>query len=92
MARTAVTALCGSVERWFCDVARNLDDPPHLPDPPSSVDARLPRELVDAWSAVRRAGTRQEVFAVLRLLWVADRLDGLRHLQVELAGTASMLP
>jgi len=30
--------------------------------------------------------------AVLRLLWVADRLDGLRHLQVELVGTASLLP
>ncbi len=92
VARTAVTESCRSMERWFCDVARNLDDPPHVPDPPAPGDARLPRELVDAWSAVRRAGTRQGVFAVLRLLWVADRLDGLRHLQVELAGTASLLP
>ena len=92
VARTAVTASCGTMERWFCDVARNLDDPPHVADPPPAGDARLPGELVDAWSAVRRTGTRQEVFAVLRLLWVADRLDGLRHLQVEMVGTASLLP
>ena len=92
VARTAVTASCGSMERWFCDVSRNLDDPPHAPEPPAPDDAGLPRELADAWSAVRKTGSRQEVIAVLRLLWVADRLDGLRHLQVELAGSAPMLP
>ena len=92
VARAGATAACGSMEQWFCDVVRDLDDPPHVPEPTSADGARLQHALADAWSAVRRDGTRAEVFAVLRLLWVVDRLDGLHQPQTELAGTAPMLP
>jgi uncharacterized membrane protein YccC len=92
VARTMVAGSCGKVERWFGDVARSLDDPSEVMPAPQPMEARLPPELTDAWSAVRRAGRREGVFAVLRLLWVEERLDDLRQLQAELAGTGSDLP
>ena len=92
VARTMVAESCGTVERWFGDVARSLDDPSKVMPAPQPMEARLPPELTDAWSAVRRAGRREGVFAVLRLLWVEERLDDLRHLQTELAGTGTDLP
>ena len=90
-ARDVVTASCRSMEGWFCGAAGTLRDPAILvavPDPP---DPRVHRELLDAWSAVWRTGRRDGVFAVLRLLWVEERLDDLRQLQTDLAGTTPEL-
>jgi hypothetical protein len=53
---------------------------------PPPVDDRLAPELVSAWDAVCRAGRRDGVIAVLRLLWVEERMTDLRTLQADLAG------
>jgi len=53
------------------------------------VDDRLAPELVGAWEAVRREGRRDGVIAVLRLLWVEERMADLRRLQIDLAATAT---
>ena len=92
VARTTVAESCGEVQRWFGDVARSLDEPSEVMPAAQPVEARLPPELTDAWSAVRRAGSREGVFAVLRLLWVEERLDDLRYLQAELVGAGPDLP
>jgi hypothetical protein len=52
------------------------------------VDTSLAPELVAAWDAVRRSGRRDGVIAVLRLLWVEERMADLRGLQEDLAATA----
>ncbi|HEY4929640.1 MAG TPA: FUSC family protein [Acidimicrobiales bacterium] len=90
-ARATVTASCRSMELWFCGVAGSLGDKSLVVAAPEPTDPRLHRELLEAWSAVWRAGRREGVFAVLRLLWVEERLDDLRQLQTELASTAPEL-
>ena len=86
-ARDTVTASCHSMEGWFCEVAGTLRDPAILVAAPDPPDPRIRGELLDAWSAAWRRGRRDGVFAVLRLLWVEERLDDLRQLQGDLAGT-----
>ena len=90
-ARAGVTGECAAVESWFdrYSVTLGSRDPQVPPAPP--VDDRLAGQLADAWTAVRRAGRREGVFAVLRLLWVEERMDDLRLLQADLAGTAGGL-
>ena len=89
LARTAVAAECGAVEAWFDRFAaalgtRSLAVPPLRP-----VDDRLAPELIAAWDAVRRDGRRDGVLAVLRLLWVEERMGDLRRLQSDLVGTVA---
>ena len=85
-ARAAVTAECTVVESWFDRFASSLGvrAPPIAAPPP--VDDRLGPELGAAWDAVCRAGRRDGVIAVLRLLWVEERMTDLRMLQADLAG------
>jgi hypothetical protein len=90
-ARDVVTASCRSMEGWFCKAAGTLRDPAILVAAPDPPDPRVHVELLDAWSAVWRTGRRDGVFAVLRLLWVEERLDDLRQLQTDLAGTTPEL-
>ncbi len=88
-ARATVTAECASVESWFDRFASSLGarapEAPALPP----VDDRLAPELVAAWDAVCRAGRREGVIAVLRLLWVEERMADLRVLQADLATTVT---
>ncbi len=88
-ARATVTAECAAVESWFDRFAASLGvrGSPVPATPP--VDDRLAPELVAAWDAVRRAGRRDGVLAVLRLLWVEQRMVDLRRLLADLAATAT---
>jgi uncharacterized membrane protein YccC len=87
-ARDTVTSECTVVESWFARLTASFarrGTP--LPDP-QPIDVRLAPELVAAWDAVRREGRRDGVLAVLRLLWVEERMADLRRLQGDLATTA----
>jgi uncharacterized membrane protein YccC len=85
-ARGTVTAECTVVESWFDRYASSLGVGQASMVPPPPVDDRLDPELVAAWDAVCRAGRRDGVIAVLRLLWVEERMADLRLLQADLAG------
>ncbi len=86
-ARATVSSECAAVESWFDQFASSLGGrSPAVPAAPP-VDERLAPELADAWAAVRREGRREGVIAVLRLLWVEERMADLRRLQADLAGT-----
>jgi hypothetical protein len=88
-ARATVSGECTAVEAWFDGFVGSLGirraDVPAIPP----VDDRLAPELVGAWDAVRREGRRDGVIAVLRLLWVEERMADLRRLQTDLAATAT---
>jgi uncharacterized membrane protein YccC len=88
-ARATVTAECTAVESWFDGFAGSLGvrRAPVATMPPE--DDHLAPELVAAWDAVRRDGRRDGVIAVLRLLWVEERMADLRRLQADLAATTS---
>lgn len=86
-ARATVTAECTVVESWFDRFASSLGMRKASVAQPPPVDDRLAPELVAAWQAVCRAGRRDGVIAVLRLLWVEERMADLRLLQSELSGT-----
>ncbi len=88
-ARATVSAECTAVESWFDRFAGSLGvRGAELPTTPP-VDERLAPELVAAWDAVRREGRREGVIAVLRLLWVEQRMADLRRLQADLAASVS---
>ena len=90
-ARAVVTRECASVESWFGACADSIGGrDPRVPAAPDLPDRPTP-EVAAAWSAVRGAGRRDGVFAVLRLLWVEERLDDLLRLQADLAGTVGSL-
>jgi hypothetical protein len=55
------------------------------------VDDELDEVLGEAWMAARRSGRRDEVLAVLRYVWVAERLGDLSALQSDLARAAAHL-
>jgi len=86
-ARAAVSAECAAVESWFdrCAASLGLGNAPLSPPPP--VDDRLAPEVVASWDAACRSGRRDGVIAVLRLLWVEERMADLRLLQSDLAGS-----
>lgn len=88
-ARATVTAECAAVESWFDRFASSLGSRSPLPPLLPPVDDRLAPELVSAWDAVRRAGRRDGVIVVLRLLWVEERMDDLRRLQADLVDTVA---
>ena len=88
-AREAVTRECAAVETWFDDFAVSLASRHPVEVAVPSDDARTAPELTAAWTAVRLSGRRDGVFAVLRLLWVEQRLDDLNRLRADLAGTAT---
>ena len=88
-ARDAVTRECAAVETWFDDFAVSLASRHPVEVAVPSDDARTAPELTAAWTAVRLSGRRDGVFAVLRLLWVEQRLDDLNQLRADLAGTAA---
>jgi uncharacterized membrane protein YccC len=85
-ARATVAAECTVVESWFDGFASSLGARASSVPTPPPADERLAPELVSAWDAVRRAGRRDGVIAVLRLLWVEERMADLRLLQADLAG------
>ena len=90
-ARAEVTATVADLESWFEAFAgsmgrRQADAALVVPG-----GEPLPIELDAAWDAVRRAGRRDGVLVVLRLLWVEQRLDDLRALRQDLAGTGASL-
>ena len=87
VARATVATECGAVESWFDGFAASLGAPGHVVATIPPVDARLAPEVVGAWDAVRRDGRRDGVIAVLRLLWVEERMADLRGLQADLATT-----
>jgi uncharacterized membrane protein YccC len=88
-ARSLVAGECAVVETWFDRFATTLGRRSGTVPPVPDVDARLAPELLAAWSAVQREGRRPGVIAVLRLLWVEQRMADLRRLQGELADTAA---
>ncbi|MGA2835176.1 MAG: FUSC family protein [Acidimicrobiales bacterium] len=90
-ARRRVMEEFTSVERWFDEFAQSLGHRKLAAPPVPVVDDRLASELVDTWNLVRRTGRRDGVFAMLRLLWVMQRIDDLRALQADLAGTGGRL-
>ena len=90
-ARQAVVTWCGAVERWFGAFSAAVNDRTPLDLPPTTGEGPLPAVLADAWTAACRSGRRDEVLAALRYFWVAERLDELTALQVDLVGTAPHL-
>ena len=88
-ARSTVAAECTAVESWFDRFAGSLDTRRAAVATIPPVDGRLAPELVTAWDAVRRDGRRDGVIAVLRLLWVEERMADLRGLQTDLATTVA---
>ncbi len=90
-ARRKITEHLTAMERWFDEFARSLARRDVTVPPLPAVDRELPSELADAWMDVRRAGRRDGLFAMLRLLWVEQRIDDLRRLQVDLAGVGDRL-
>jgi uncharacterized membrane protein YccC len=86
-ARATVSAECAVVESWFERFAASLGRRRATATTIPPVDVRLAPELVTAWDAVRRDGRRDGVIAVLRLLWVEERMADLRRLQSDLAAT-----
>ena len=90
-ARAVVTDECATVESWFEECADSIGGRrPRMPAAPALPDRPAP-QVASAWSAVRAAGRRDGMFAVLRLLWVEERLDDLVRLQSDLAGTVGSL-
>jgi uncharacterized membrane protein YccC len=89
MARAGLSSECAAVQSWFDRFTASLGtgSPAVPPIPP--VDDRLAPGLADAWKAARRKGRREDIVAVLRLLWVEERMADLRRLQVDLAGTVT---
>jgi hypothetical protein len=89
VARAGVSSECAAVRSWFDRFTASLGtgSPAVPPIPP--VDDRLAPGLADAWTAARSKGRREDVVAVLRLLWVEERMADLRRLQVDLAGTVT---
>ena len=90
-ARSVVREECADVESWFEGFSSSLGGRHPTDVPAPMAGGRTAPELAAAWSAVRRAGRRDGVFAVLRLLWVEQRLDDLLRLQDDLAGTVPAL-
>jgi hypothetical protein len=91
-ARAVVTHECEAVERWFAGFAASIGTRGGSAVPPTPpVDERVASELVAAWRAARRDGRRDGVFAVLRLLWIEERMEDLRALQADLASSAAAL-
>ena len=90
--RTRVAGACATVESWFDEFARSLGRRSASAPPVPPSDDHLVDELVGTWGLVRREGRRDGVFAVLRLLWVEQRIDDLRGLQADLAGSAAQIP
>jgi uncharacterized membrane protein YccC len=89
VARAGVASECAAVQTWFDRFTASLGSgTPTIPTIPP-VDDRLAPGLADAWEAARRKGSRGDVIAVLRLLWVEERMADLRRLQVDLAGTVT---
>jgi len=87
-ARSIVTDECTAVEGWFDRFASSLGLRASAVPPVPPVDDNLAPELVEAWDAVCRAGRRDGVIAVLRLLWVEERMADLRVLQADLVSAA----
>jgi hypothetical protein len=85
-ARDVVTHECEAVEQWFAEFAASIArrSPSTVPPTPP-VDTRVASELLAAWQAVQQIGRRDGIFAVLRLLWIEERMDDLRAMQDELA-------
>lgn len=90
-AREAVLDSCGAVEQWYAVFSGALGDLAGADMASVPGDGSLTAVLAEAWSAARRSGRPDEVLAVLRYAWVAERLDELSLLQADLARTASHL-
>jgi hypothetical protein len=91
VARVLVTHECEAVEHWFAGFAASIGNRASSVAPPPAVDALVASELVAAWQAVRRDGGRDEIFAVLRLLWIEERMDDMRALQAELVNSSGTI-
>jgi uncharacterized membrane protein YccC len=91
-ANAVVARECQAVEQWFAGFAASIGSRGGTTVPPSPpADARIPAELLAAWKAVRREGRSDGFFAVLRLLWIEERMDDLRRLQTDLASSGPAL-
>jgi len=90
-ARRTVVASCGAIEQWYVGYAQALGDLATTDLAPVPVDDELDEVLGEAWMAARRSGRRDEVLAVLRYVWVAERLGDLSALQSDLARAAAHL-
>ncbi len=88
VARVLVTHECEAVEKWFAGFATSIGMRDRSIVAPPPVDALVGSELVTAWRTVRRDGRRDGIFAVLRLLWIEERMDDLRALQADLVSSA----
>ena len=76
-----------TAQKWYEELTRALRSRrPVLPavEPPN--DDRRP-ELAVAFEDARQARRTDEMLTALRMLWLADRLDELRDLRTELAGS-----
>jgi len=86
-ARDTVVEECHTVESHFGGLCSSLAARDGRPPDTPPADRRLAPELVAAWNAVLRAGRRDGVLTVLRLLWVEERMVDLRRLQADLTTT-----
>jgi len=89
-ARIAVTRECEIVERWFAECAASIGKRNGFAVPaPPPVDALVASNLIAAWRTSRHEGRTDGIFAVLRLLWIEERMDDLHTLQTDLASSTA---
>jgi uncharacterized membrane protein YccC len=81
-----VTEEFAAAQRWYEELSRALRERPvDLPTEPP--DANLRPGLTAALENARQARRTDEMLTALRLLWLAERLEELRELRTELAGS-----
>jgi len=89
--REAMVDEFASVQQWYEEFAMALGTrraPAPALAPPQSDDGLVPG-LLDVFGQVRREHRADGVHALLRLLWVEERLEELRDCQAELSASAS---
>lgn len=87
--RQAMVDEFASAQQWYEQFAEALGErrAPALAPPPTHD--RLVPELLDAFGQVRLEHRADGIFALLRLLWVEERLEEVRDLQAELSASAT---
>ncbi len=78
-----------TAQLWYDQFAVALGDR-RVPEPaPQPGDDGLTPRLLDAFAQVRRHHRADGILALLRLLWMEERLEELRGLQVQLSASAA---
>jgi uncharacterized membrane protein YccC len=78
-----------TAQQWYDQFAMALGDRRAPAPAPTKADDGLVPGLLDAFGQVRREHRADGVLALLRLLWVEERLEELRDLQAGLCSSAA---